>query len=59
MMTIGVAHGGSTAAMLDQFFGILFATLAPRGFTANLNINYRKPVLANHTCIPPPLLPHL
>ena len=45
----GVAHGGSTAAMLDQFFGILFATLAPRGFTANLNINYRKPVLANHT----------
>ncbi|KAK8805646.1 hypothetical protein WA158_002302 [Blastocystis sp. Blastoise] len=47
----GVAHGGSTAAMLDQYFGILFAFLAPRGFTANLNINYRKPVLANSTLI--------
>lgn len=44
----GVIHGGITSLVIDNSFGWLFIALKTLpGFTANLNINFRKPVYAN------------
>eukprot|EP00270_Netrium_digitus_P015247 TRINITY_DN5317_c0_g1_i1.p1 TRINITY_DN5317_c0_g1~~TRINITY_DN5317_c0_g1_i1.p1 ORF type:complete len:207 (-),score=48.32 TRINITY_DN5317_c0_g1_i1:56-676(-) len=44
----GIAHGGAIAFAFDESFGILFASLClGMGLTANLNVNYRKPFMAN------------
>eukprot|EP00468_Gymnochlora_sp_CCMP2014_P008237 CAMPEP_0167761174 /NCGR_PEP_ID=MMETSP0110_2-20121227/12017_1 /TAXON_ID=629695 /ORGANISM="Gymnochlora sp., Strain CCMP2014" /LENGTH=155 /DNA_ID=CAMNT_0007647811 /DNA_START=84 /DNA_END=551 /DNA_ORIENTATION=+ len=41
----GLAHGGLLATILDDAFGALcFVSNKTTGFTANLSINYRKPV---------------
>ena len=40
----GTLHGGAIATIIDGASGILFASLGFRGMTANLTINYRKPV---------------
>ena len=48
----GVVHGGMTSAVIDNTFGFVY--LAYRQipvFTAYLNVNYRKPVLASTECI--------
>ncbi|GJP30178.1 hypothetical protein CLOM_g22946 [Closterium sp. NIES-68] len=43
-----IVHGGATAFAFDETFGLLFATLnLGPGFTANININYRKPLPAD------------
>jgi acyl-coenzyme A thioesterase PaaI-like protein len=42
-----IVHGGTLAAVFDDTFGALFvASRLGNGFTANLSVNYRKPVLA-------------
>ncbi len=49
----GVVHGGFTAALCDDFFGALFfkskqtnpSKHVANGVTANLNINYRRPLV--------------
>lgn len=44
----GIVHGGIISTLFDNTFGWLFTTLEiPPAFTANLSINYRKPVLEN------------
>ena len=44
----GVIHGGISALLFDNTFGWVFIALnAPHGVTANLNINYKKPILAD------------
>ncbi len=48
----GIVHGGIISALFDNTFGwLFFAMKQPPAFTANLNINYRKPILANTTAI--------
>ena len=48
----GIVHGGITSMIFDNSFGWLFTVAKVKSaFTANLNINYRKPVLANSTAI--------
>lgn len=48
----GIVHGGITSLAFDNTFGWLFMALRlPPAFTANLNINYRRKVLANSHCI--------
>eukprot|EP01039_Chlorochromonas_danica_P012300 gene12300-14029_t len=48
----GIVHGGIISTIFDNSFGWLYvATKQKPAFTANLNINYRKPVLANSTAI--------
>lgn len=43
----GLVHGGATATLLDDTFGMLFFCLRMgTGFTANLNIDYRAPLPA-------------
>ena len=40
-------HGGAIASVLDDTMGVLFLSSGNgTGFTANLNVNYRKPVPA-------------
>jgi acyl-coenzyme A thioesterase PaaI-like protein len=42
-----IVHGGATAAIFDDTFGALFiSSRQGNGFTANLTVNYRKPVIA-------------
>lgn len=43
-----IVHGGASAFAFDESFGVLFAmlNLGP-GFTANINVNYRKPLPAD------------
>ena len=42
-----IVHGGAIASVLDDTFGVLFfASRLGNGFTANLNVNYRKPLAA-------------
>jgi acyl-coenzyme A thioesterase PaaI-like protein len=42
-----IVHGGALSAVFDDVFGALFvASRQGNGFTANLNVNYRKPVMA-------------
>lgn len=52
----GVIHGGYTAALLDDLFGWTAAVeRTAQGFsagavlTANLNVNYRRPLFGDHT----------
>eukprot|EP01035_Chromulina_nebulosa_P017099 gene17099-22612_t len=48
----GVVHGGITALLIDNTFGWLFFSLkTPMAMTANLNINYRRPILAGTTVV--------
>ncbi|CAI6005630.1 unnamed protein product [Closterium sp. NIES-65] len=45
-----VVHGGATAFAFDETFGVLFAMLGVgHGFTANISVNYRKPLPAAFT----------
>ena len=42
-----VVHGGLTSTMFDNSFGWLFISLGkPAAVTANLNVDFRKPVYA-------------
>lgn len=43
----GILHGGATATILDEILGSLSMWTAENKdtFTANLNVNYRKPIL--------------
>lgn len=42
-----IVHGGALASLLDDVFGVsFFASKLGGGFTANLTINYRKPLPA-------------
>lgn len=44
----GIVHGGIISAIFDNAFGWLFlAHKMKPAFTANLNINFRKPVFAD------------
>jgi len=51
----GVIHGGFTAALLDDLFGWAAGSerkarnLGPANFTANLDVNYRRPLFAGST----------
>lgn len=48
----GIVHGGIISMIFDNSFGWLFTVAKIKAaFTANLNINYRKPVLADSTAI--------
>ncbi|KAL1914675.1 uncharacterized protein VTP21DRAFT_8086 [Calcarisporiella thermophila] len=44
-----IIHGGLLATLLDEAFGIIALPNLPGnvGFTANLNINYRRPCFSN------------
>lgn len=43
----GIVHGGASAALLDDAYGMLFFSLGlGLGFTARLEIDYRKPIPA-------------
>lgn len=47
-----IVHGGITSLVFDNSFGWLFFCLnKPMAVTANLNINYRKPLKQNTTTI--------
>ncbi len=44
----GIVHGGIISTAFDNSYGWLFFTLGiPPAFTANLNVNFRKPVFEN------------
>jgi len=44
----GIIHGGLTAALIDQISGeTAFLVSGPSVVTANLNVNYTKPLIAN------------
>lgn len=48
----GIVHGGIISMIFDNSFGWLFTVAKIKAaFTANLNINYRKPVLADSTAV--------
>ena len=48
----GTVHGGIIGSAFDNSFGWLFLTLGvPPAFIANLNINFRAPVLSNSTSL--------
>lgn len=48
----GVVHGGLTSAMFDNTFGWLFFALGkPAAVTANLNVDFRKPVYAGSVVV--------
>mgnify|MGYP003386173568 CR=1 FL=1 len=40
----GTLHGGAIATIIDGAAGILFASSGYRGMTANISMNYRKPI---------------
>ncbi|KAH9091531.1 hypothetical protein Ae201684P_011076 [Aphanomyces euteiches] len=43
----GIVHGGCIATVFDELFGwTMYWTSDKVGFTANLSVNYRKPLLA-------------
>ncbi|EAS30384.3 thioesterase [Coccidioides immitis RS] len=48
----GVVHGGALAILLDEGMGRVALRCVPArtGLTANLNIDYRKPVLSGQFC---------
>lgn len=41
-----IVHGGAIAALLDDSFGCLFLSQGASGFTASLNLQYKKPLPA-------------
>ena len=44
----GIVHGGILALLMDDLMGVAFHVMGiPMAFTANLNIDYRMPVMAN------------
>ncbi|KAI8377788.1 HotDog domain-containing protein [Radiomyces spectabilis] len=45
----GIIHGGMLATLLDEHLAYVTLPNLPNqtGFTANLNVNYRRPVLSN------------
>jgi uncharacterized protein (TIGR00369 family) len=46
LRTLGIAHGGVAAALLDTALGVAAATTAPEGYdvvTAQLNVNFIRP----------------
>ncbi|GAN02504.1 thioesterase family protein [Mucor ambiguus] len=45
----GIIHGGLAATILDEGLACVAIPALPNmfGFTANLNINYRKPIMSN------------
>ncbi|KAI8097974.1 HotDog domain-containing protein [Gilbertella persicaria] len=49
----GVIHGGLAATILDEMLAYVTIPSLPgySGFTANLNVNYRKPILSNQWVI--------
>eukprot|EP00124_Ichthyophonus_hoferi_P002066 Ihof_evm8s128 gene=Ihof_evmTU8s128 len=46
----GVVHGGALATIMDEIFGYLAHQGEGKWFTANLSMNYRRPVLSNSCC---------
>ncbi|KAJ1659509.1 hypothetical protein IWQ61_001416 [Dispira simplex] len=49
----GIIHGGLLATIIDEAFARLAFPFLPgySGFTANLNLNYRAPVPADHVAV--------
>jgi acyl-coenzyme A thioesterase PaaI-like protein len=49
----GIVHGGITSLMFDNTYGWLLLTTPAVGsaFTANLSVNYRKPIMPNSLAI--------
>jgi acyl-coenzyme A thioesterase PaaI-like protein len=48
----GIVHGGIISTAFDNTYGWLFFSMKTRpAFTANLNINFRKPLYANSTVV--------
>ncbi|KAI9251598.1 HotDog domain-containing protein [Sporodiniella umbellata] len=49
----GIIHGGFAATILDEMLAYITIPHLPNksGFTANLNVDYRKPILANQWMI--------
>merc|ERR1711862_437587 len=48
----GIVHGGCIATLIDELCGWTFHTNGHgKGFTANLNINYRRPLPNNVTVL--------
>ncbi|KAG1462524.1 hypothetical protein G6F56_005499 [Rhizopus delemar] len=49
----GIIHGGFAATVLDEMLAYVTIPNLPNftGFTANLNVDYRKPILANQWII--------
>lgn len=45
----GILHGGASASVLDQFFGLMMCLLDIRGFTGQLQLSYRKIILCPST----------
>ena len=45
----GILHGGASATVLDQFFGLMMCLLNIQGFTGQLQLNYRKIILCPST----------
>jgi uncharacterized protein (TIGR00369 family) len=41
-----IVHGGALASLLDDALGTLFVSAGYNGFTANLSVNYKRPVPA-------------
>lgn len=44
-----IVHGGAISSLLDDSLGTLFIANGCTGFTANLNVNFRKPLPAGTT----------
>ena len=49
--TQGYVHGGLLSAIFDGALGSLFTMAGVSGFTANLNVDYRKPVSIPNTLL--------
>ncbi|CEL97646.1 unnamed protein product [Vitrella brassicaformis CCMP3155] len=47
----GVVHGGFTSALLDNAFGMLAFANTPSAATAQLTVNYKKPILAGEVIV--------
>ncbi|KAK8826347.1 hypothetical protein WA538_001486, partial [Blastocystis sp. DL] len=47
----GILHGGASASVLDQFFGLMMCLLDIRGFTGQLQLSYRKIILCPSTVL--------
>ena len=45
----GILHGGASAAVLDQFFGLMMCVLKYRGFTGEMKVRYCKIILCPST----------